>query len=559
MGLSAGGVLKLPIMKSCKVKTSNHIMKEKPIEWISVIEMPVENFVRKNEFVLSTGIGCEDKPELLEKFVRDVIQSGASVLAFATGRYIFDIPDRVLELADEHDLVIIDVPWEIRFADILQTVMHEITVDKQKEREKAEDVRHELINCVLHDKGLEEIAHSLYRHIKIPVAITDATRIVRANKHFSPVIIKAYSGEDQENKLQRTPLLDIQFSEHPLYYHMKEYKYANEVFFQLKILNNHKTQGYVIFQPSESTQLSWFVMNVLEHALTACALYFVKENAIELTEIRLKDNFVLNLAKNKTRVDEQLSSKAKLLGYDLNLSYICIVGNISYKDSKQSKKQEENPSNSSLQSMNYYIQKEITYAGKLFSRRTMTTFDEGEVILYLEADHLPYGDVANQFLDTIERRLSQLLTDVEISWGVAADSESEFAFYESYDEASTALDIGLQHHGTGERTFFSDTRINRLLMAISEESEIASIVKDTLQPLLDYDKKRQTDLIYTLKTYNKYKGNVSQTARELNLHRQSLLHRLRKIESLTKLSLIESDDSFLLELSVRLWMLNKLK
>nr|WP_281419503.1 helix-turn-helix domain-containing protein [Bacillus alkalicola] len=57
--------------------------------------------------------------------------------------------------------------------------------------------------------------------------------------------------------------------------------------------------------------------------------------------------------------------------------------------------------------------------------------------------------------------------------------------------------------------------------------------------------------------YNKYKGNVSQTARALNLHRQSLLHRLRNIESLTQLSLVDSDDLFLLELSVRLWMLKK--
>ncbi|WP_369405119.1 helix-turn-helix domain-containing protein [Piscibacillus salipiscarius] len=57
----------------------------------------------------------------------------------------------------------------------------------------------------------------------------------------------------------------------------------------------------------------------------------------------------------------------------------------------------------------------------------------------------------------------------------------------------------------------------------------------------------------------KYKGNVSQTARALNLHRQSLLYRLRNIEKLTKLSLVDADDSFLLEFSVRLWMLNQFK
>lgn len=59
--------------------------------------------------------------------------------------------------------------------------------------------------------------------------------------------------------------------------------------------------------------------------------------------------------------------------------------------------------------------------------------------------------------------------------------------------------------------------------------------------------------------YNKYNSNVSQTSRALNLHRQSLLHRLRNIEQLTGLSLLDADDLFLLELSVRLWLLKKVE
>ncbi len=50
------------------------------------------------------------------------------------------------------------------------------------------------------------------------------------------------------------------------------------------------------------------------------------------------------------------------------------------------------------------------------------------------------------------------------------------------------------------------------------------------------------------------KGNVSKTARELNLHRQSLLYRLKKIEALTNRSLSNTDDLFLLNLSIRLLM-----
>lgn len=557
MSLSVEDVLDLPIMKLAKVKAGKEHLKEKVVEWISVIEMPVENFVRKNEFVLSTCIGCEEDPESLEQFALDVIQSGASVLAIATGRYVYVIPDRVIQLAKKEGIIIIEVPWEIRFGDIMQAVMHRITLDRQGERQQGESVRQQLINCVLQDKGLSEIAHSLYRHIKIPIAIADHKKTIRANRYMKKDLLQIYSN-DTETQLHLIPNTTIPFHEHPLYYHLEQYAIKEEDFYQLPILNNHKTQGWLLFQPTNKEQLTWFVMNVLEHALTACALYFVKENAIELTEIRLKDNFVLNLARHQTEIDDQLQSKAKLLGYELKCNYICLVGETTIEDIPSI--QDDISESSSLQSLNYYIQKEITYAGQLFNRRTMTTFDLGRVIIYVETDNelAAYTEIAHQFLDTIERRLSELLTGVEFSWGIAVQRESDYPFYDSYKEAKTALEIGLRQNRKGERTFFEDTKINRLLMVISKNAELTDIVNETLQPLLDYDQKRQTDLIYTFMVYNKFKGNVSQTARTLNLHRQSLLHRLRKIESLTDLSLVKSDDTFLLELSTRLWMLNQM-
>ncbi|MCE7791509.1 PucR family transcriptional regulator ligand-binding domain-containing protein [Salipaludibacillus sp. CUR1] len=560
MGLTAADIVALPILKSAQVKAGGDLLDKKQIEWISVIEMPVENFVRENEFVLTTGLGCHGDPQLLEQFVKDVIQSGASALGFATGRYVFDIPDEILKIAGEHDFIIIDIPWEVRFGDIMQMVLEEINEDKKSERQRTEEIRQELINDVLQNKGLQEIAEALYRHIRIPVVITDYTRLIRASKNVENNTLLKFKNNEKKTAAPAESS-NVTYMEHPLYPHIEEYEVGGEKWYQILIATNHRKQGFLWFKLEKEESLTWFVMNVLEHALTACALYFLKENAIEMTEIRLKDNFILQLAKQQHADQQHLNSKAELLGYDLSLTYICIAGEIRLKEetSLVPKLKRDNPPTSSLQSLNYYIQKEITNAGKLIGRKTMATFDEGEVIVYLETDHHLHTETANQFLDTIERRLNELLTEVELTWGIAAHKNANGGFYESYQEAKTALEIGKQQAGIGERTFFKDTRINRMLMAISGEEAIRKIVKDTIQPLIDYDRKRQTDLIHTFMTYNKYKGNVSQTARALNLHRQSLLYRLRNIESLTQLSLVNSDDIFLLELSIRLWTLRKIE
>ncbi|MGP4059405.1 PucR family transcriptional regulator [Halobacillus sp. H74] len=555
MEVTVDDVLGLPVFKQAKVQTP---CLNRQVEWISVIETPVENFVRNNEFVLSTGVGCAGDILALEEYVMDVIKADASALAFATGRYIYKIPDRIIQLAEEHSLALIEIPWEVRFGDIVQEVLHLISRERQTEQQKAEEIRQELINCVLNGKGLQEITTILYTNTNIPTAISDHNKQIRANQHFDRYFIDVLNGREEEQSVLVTT--DVA-SDHPLVHYIETYRIGEHDCHQLTILSNYKKQGYLLFKPEEGQKLSWVVLNILEHALTACALYFVKENAIEMTEIRLKDNFLLELAKKDVQMDKALLSKAQLLGYDLEKPYICLVGHIRFVQPVDDHigSPTHSVQSSSMHSRNYYIQKEVTHAGDVLERLTMTTFEEGEVIVYLEADQPNFEETTNQFLDLIERRLHELLAGITINWGISCHKGGYRTFHQSYEEAVTALKIGRQQHEEGERTFFSDTRMNRLLMALSHEKEIGNIVHDTLKQLIDYDQKRQTELIHTFMIYNKYNSNVSQTARALNLHRQSLLHRLRNIEHLTGLSLLDADDLFLLELSVRLWLLKKVE
>jgi PucR family transcriptional regulator, purine catabolism regulatory protein len=91
-----------------------------------------------------------------------------------------------------------------------------------------------------------------------------------------------------------------------------------------------------------------------------------------------------------------------------------------------------------------------------------------------------------------------------------------------------------------------------MIEAMVGVEELTELTRHLLDLLIHYSKERQIDLLHTFMTYHANKGNVSQTARTLNLHRQSL-YRLRKIEALTGCSLDNADDLFLLDLSTRLW------
>src|SRR5699024_295531 len=106
----------------------------------------------------------------------------------------------------------------------------------------------------------------------------------------------------------------------------------------------------------------------------------------------------------------------------------------------------------------------------------------------------------------------------------------------------------------GTRISFEDTQLNRLLLHLANHQEVKDITLATIAPLIDYQEEREIELIDTFIAYQNQNGNVSQAARVLNLHRQSLLYRLKKIESLTSLSLDNPDDVFLLNISIKVWL-----
>lgn len=58
-----------------------------------------------------------------------------------------------------------------------------------------------------------------------------------------------------------------------------------------------------------------------------------------------------------------------------------------------------------------------------------------------------------------------------------------------------------------------------------------------VEPLVEHDRERRSDLVKTLKVYFDTGANASEAAERLFLHRNSMLYRLSRVEKLTGLDL----------------------
>lgn len=546
MPFSVMDFLNIPIMKQAKVHTSAGALSSRPAESISVIEIPVENFIRKNELVVTTAMGCNKDTEIFKAFVQDIFASDAAALVIATGGHVTDIPGEVLALAEKLNFPIIEIPWEIRFADIIEAVLSELHNWHQSNLKRYQDLQKRLLNLFLNGSDLSDAAELIHRKFKSPVVIINNAGEIKGKSRqaesllqlLSPHLEKFFS-PPKEDKIDQI-------------FHVPE-----ESIGIFKIESAKKLHGYLLLKkmPKNISDTFWQEKeNMMVHVITTIALWFQKEQAVHETEMRLRDDFVWSMAKGEFDSWETLSSRAKSLGYNLSLPYICIVGSAENTEKLYKDKKLIDPSYEQwLCHVTNHVKEQIIGAGKQLDLATILTYQQDLFIIFLEITNKPIEQTVNKFLDLTDHKIGKILPDLRMFWGIGENHVGVNTFHDSFTDAKIALDFCCRQNGQVRRSTYANTGVYRAILTLANSPEVQEIALLTIGALVQYEKNCGLDLINTFKAYIQNQGNVSQTARSLNLHRQSLIYRLKKIESLTNRSLSNTDDIFLLDLCVRVW------
>ena len=96
----------------------------------------------------------------------------------------------------------------------------------------------------------------------------------------------------------------------------------------------------------------------------------------------------------------------------------------------------------------------------------------------------------------------------------------------------------------------SRTEIGQLLLSIRGTPELNLFSDERLGPLLELSGERGKDLLETLEVFLHCGGRKTEAAAELEIERQSLYHRLSRIEDLLDVDLREGDTILALHLAV---------
>lgn len=145
--------------------------------------------------------------------------------------------------------------------------------------------------------------------------------------------------------------------------------------------------------------------------------------------------------------------------------------------------------------------------------------------------------------------LNEMQAEISIGIGESVVNMQGLAF--SYDQACSALKIGesLQYDGGVWR--YKDILPELLLSYLPREAlKHQSLLLQKIENVLDYD--TQT----LLGEFFKQNLNISQTAKSLYMHRNTLIYRLEKLNKATGMNVSNFEDAVILRLFVALARLN---
>lgn len=474
---------------------------------ISVIEPPVENFVREKELVLSTAIGCYHDSALLQKFISEIYEQGASALVLSIEEENYSFPQEIINYCNSIRFPLIRIPWEYRFSEIVESVIHAIQFDSQHELSFWETLQNDLLKAFLRGEGLDK-ASSLIR---------GALQCSSVSLENSPVHTEQLFADSK----QKTDYL-------------------------LKISTSHKVFGYLLIRNYDPEV--YHIEKFEQYLSTPLNLWFDREQTISNTKYEMVDEFIWKLANGYMKSEEAYYIKARNLGIQLGKFYICIVGKFYRKTAPNDTRYIHEWIAHNLD----HIYNHLMNMKKNTDRQLLWSIQQDILLFYYENTNTTSIEDINLFIDQIEAFMKHISSNIDICWGISPLVKETENFESSFKEASLLSEICFIENSGVNRYQMKDASCYLLLDKSRQDKQTQHLAEKILEPLFQYKEEKGIDLYEVLKCYLSTGGNVSETARLLYIHRQTLIYQLKKAEELLNMTFDKHNNLFLLEVCCKI-------
>ena len=496
--------------------------------------LPAFESVQGGELALLTLAQLRRLDETLPHLLKTLHKAGVAAVGVAA-QSVEALGEEAIGLADQLHLPLILLPPNVLFEEIEREVITFVVSFRSEIERKATEISHQLMQLSVQGVGMKGVCEHLASSRGKWVIMQDAQQQIRFQAN--PV--------QSDTLLLAAPLTDEVLRQQSLTRVVEP------------ILIRHEVVGYISLIGYED-DFDYLERIILGQVAPILALEFARERERSEVEGRYLAEAFTDVLHGHYQQPEEMLARARILGYDLTPPQVVVVFEISPLEPEHS------PSGTFGQ-WSRRVRDELL---RVWSTGWILT-DARRVIALLPMVESHDGAESGQdneknVLSRLERVHGRLLqnksstsSSLLYSCGIGRVAKNLQGIPQTFREAQQALEIGRRLFGEGKLHSFARLGIYRLLFYLDGHDELLSFYQETLGPLLQHDSRNDGTLIETLEGFFQCNGNLSETARMMHLHRNSLLYRLGRIEEILGHTLEDAELRLSLQIALKIHHLQK--
>ncbi|WNF91041.1 PucR family transcriptional regulator [Vagococcus fluvialis] len=537
--------LQLPKFQDFKLLAGNSGVTNQ-ITGVNILDNPnALDWLSPGELIVTSGYFFKDSPKALKSFIEGFKRLNIAALCIKPQIYLNPLPKELVTLCNKLGIPLIEIPYGVAFSKILNTVMNLLAETSHETNQMALETTSKFLEYGLKADGLDYLKEKLEELLDQPIIITNAEWTL-VTKNFDSLFEDFLLSTSNHlsfnlNCLSVVPR-KIDELKHPVTVTFKNK--TNGMI--LPIFFNEVTYGYIIvLQKNKPLAQKDYV--VLEQATITFALEMVHQaEKLHINNKKLRD-FYRKLLFSFSSIEELRSFDIDF-NFDIAYSiFIIDLNQITYsKDNILQQKHEEDLIFQNILSLSSNYKKIANTELHLFKQGKQFIGFLGQKNLVPKSNNNEQERIFKDYYHYLE---ASLKNKFKLTMFVGSIKEVN-QLNESYAEAKQLLDF--KNTQEGSLVFSNHYYVNNFLRKFIPTNEAANFTTYFLDPLIQYDQKNDSNLMLTLTAYLDNHQNLATTSRQLFIHRNTLLYRVEKIESLLGYSLNEKNAQFNLSLAIKL-------
>ncbi|MEU8505419.1 PucR family transcriptional regulator [Streptomyces brevispora] len=486
-----------------------------PVRWAHASELadPVP-YMEGGELLLITATNLDaESPQAMQRYVRRLAGSGVVGVGFAVGVNYDDVPEALIDAAEEAGLPLLEVPRRTPFIAIAKAVSSEIAADQYRAVTAGFEAQRELTRAALAGDGPAELLTRLAAHVDGWAALYDTSGAVVAAAPEWAARRAARLTPDVERLRDRPAPASVVVG-------------GSDDRVELQSLGTgRRARGALAV--GTGAALGTAERYAVHSAVALLTLTTARSRSLQGAEQRLGAAVLRMLLAGQP--DHARAVAGDLYGGLLDAPFRLLIAEAG------------EPSTTAQLA-------EAMETAAFRSGETVLMVPEGGRLVVLAADGGAAVAACTAYAEAQEERPAhEPAQDAEVVVGLSAPA-GPIAVSAAYKQAEQALSVARRR---GRALVEHEELATGSVLPLLADDAVRAFADAMLRALYEHDAKGRGDLVASLRAWLSHHGQWDAAAADLGVHRHTLRYRMRRVEEILGRSLDDPDSRMELWLALK--------